>query len=58
MFGVETMSLLYIRQNDYEWVLAFKKFHKIDNDCEAIAKLIEIHKAWNREVFGTRKEKL
>ena len=33
-----------------EWLKAFKNFHKLNSINESIYKLIEIYKAWNKEI--------
>lgn len=38
--------------DDYKWIQAFKKLHYLKTDEEAIKKLINIHKAWNKKLFG------
>lgn len=42
---------------DREWLYQFAKLHNIDNFNEAISKLIDVHKTWNKEYELLRIEK-
>ena len=39
-----------LNKKTIEWLDSFAKFHKLKTKEEAIYKLIEVHKAWNKKV--------
>lgn len=48
---LETKKVKAIDMEDYELLeWNFKEFHKLKTREEAVYKLIEVHKAWNKKV--------